>query len=283
MAHPPRTHASALLLILLFIPSTHAAELIPLQPPPPGLPAKADLVPWPLGAYPAFTGSSAGHVGAWLFDRPAGRHGVVRARADGSLCFEDGTPARFWGTTTVYAMSFPDKPAQIAAMAENIAARGYNLVRFHHNDICRVGLGYLQQKPKSNYKLDAVGMNRLDRLAAELIKRGIYIYLDLIDYRQLLEEDGIFKIFPGMRKMVSKNHGWKGLFPHPVIIQAWKRAVTSLLRHRNPYTGHTWAEEPAIVSIEIINENGPFWDWSFQVSDDVQQWYDRAWNPYCQW
>ena len=41
-------------------------------------------------------------------DRPAGRHGRVRADGD-ALVFEDGTPARFWGTTSP-AGALPDGP-----------------------------------------------------------------------------------------------------------------------------------------------------------------------------
>ncbi len=256
-----------------------AAELmIPLSGPAESLPDAADLIPWPQGAYPVLDMSGIGNAAGWLFDAPAGKHGKVKAAKDGKLAFADGTPARFWGTTTVYGMTFPEKPEEIVKLADAIAARGYNMVRFHHNDICGAGLGYLATSPKSNAAVDPKGIDRLDKFAAELIKRGIYLYVDLIDYRSVQPEDGLEEAFPGLIKMNA--NGWKGIFPHPAVVAAWKKAATALLDHKNPYTGNRWADEPAVVMVEIINENGPFWDWSFQVPDSVQKWYDAAWNEW---
>ncbi len=248
-------------------------QQIPTTTPPEALPDPSDLVPWPEKAYPEFAQDSVANVGGWLFDAPAGKHGVVQAGTDGKLYFTDKTPARFWGTTTVYGMTFPEKPEEISKMADSIAACGYNLVRFHHNDLPRTGLGYLQEKPASNSLLDPKGMDRLDKLAAELFKRGIYVYMDFVDSRPLLPEDGLEDI-----ESMKGNAGWKGVFPHPKIVEAWKRAATEFLSHKNPYTGRTWGEEPGLASVEIINENGMFWDWSFKINDKMQKWHDAEWN-----
>jgi hypothetical protein len=251
---------------------------IPLSPPPEAFPDAADQVVWPQRGYPVFAAGSAGHVGDWLFDAPAGKHGHVQTMPDGSLAFADGTPARFWGTTTVYGTTFPDKPEEIPQLADAIAARGYNLVRFHHNDVTWNGIGFAANSPeKTNGAVNPEMMDRLDRFAAELIKRGIYLYVDLIDSRELLPGDGILEQFPDLN---PKEQGWKGVFPHPAVVAAWKKAADAFLTHKNPYTGRTWAEEPAVVTVEIINENGVFWDWSFKVSDSVTRWYDAAWNAW---
>ncbi len=252
---------------------------IPLAPPLDAFADAADLVPWPEKAYPRFAAGSVANVGEWLFDAPAGKHGFVRAQPDGQLAFADGTPARFWGTTTVYGMTFPEKTEEIVILAEAIAASGYNLVRFHHNDMPRAGLGFLQANPPSNSLLDPKMIDRLDRFAAELYKRGIYVYLDFVDSRDLLPEDGI-EDAEGIKKV--GNAGWKGLFPHPKIVEAWKRSVTELLKHKNPYTGRTWGEEPGVATIEIINENGLFWDWNFKLTEPMRKWHDTQWNLWLQ-
>ncbi|HBC88703.1 MAG TPA: hypothetical protein DCZ94_17305 [Lentisphaeria bacterium] len=256
-------------------PAPSAALQIPTATPPESLPDASDLVPWPEKAYPEFAADSVVNTGSWLFDKPAGKHGVVQAGPDGKLYFADKTLARFWGTTTCYGMTFPEKPEEIEKMADSIAGCGYNIVRFHHNDMASNGLGYLQIKPSSNSLLDPKNMDRLDKLASELFKRGIYIYLDFADYRSFMAEDGIDD-WEAMNKL--DNKGWKGVFPHPKIVEAWKRAVTEFLKHKNPYTGRTWGEEPGVATVEIINENGQFWDWSFKTTDKIQKWHDAEWN-----
>jgi hypothetical protein len=260
---------------LLVSASVGANPTIPSALPAVALPHSADLVDWPLDGYPVFAKDSIGNLQNWLLDAPAGKHGHVTTRQDGQLEFEDGTPASFWGTTTVYGTTFPEKRSEVVLLADAIASRGYNLVRFHHNDIARNGLGFLRESPKSNYKLDPKGMDRLDFFAAELIKRGVYIYVDLIDYRSFKAEDG-FDDHAALNKL--GNHGWKGVFPHPTIVAAWKRFATEFLSHKNPYTGKTWAEDPAMATVEIINENGQFWDWGFVVTPTIRKWHDQQWN-----
>ena len=253
------------------------AQEIPVAPPKQALPAKEDLIKWHLPGYPVFAKDSIGNLQNWLLDAPAGKHGHVKVLPSGQLEFTDGSPANFWGTTTVFGTTFPEKREEVIKLADAIASRGYNMVRFHHNDIARAGLGYLQTDPQSNHLLDKKGMDRLDFFIAELIKRGVYIYIDIVDYRTFKAEDG-FEDYKEFKKL--GNYGWKGVFPHPKIVAAWKRSVKSLLNHKNPYTGKTYGEDPAMVTIEIINENGPFWDWSFKVTPSILKWYDEEWNKW---
>lgn len=270
-------YSRILVFVICLSPLSFFAQEIPMAPPKQTLPAKEDLIKWSLPGYPVFAKDSIGNLQNWLHDAPAGKHGHVKVQSNGQLAFTDGSPASFWGTTTVYGTTFPEKKEEVIKLADAIAARGYNMVRFHHNDIARNGLGYLQENPKSNSKLDKKGIDRLDFFISELIKRGIYIYIDIVDYRTFKPEDG-FEDYEALNKL--GNYGWKGVFPHPKIVAAWKRSVTELLKHKNPYTGKTYGEDPAMVSIEILNENGPFWDWSFKVTPPILKWYDEEWNKW---
>ncbi|MEI8195166.1 MAG: hypothetical protein WCI73_04590, partial [Phycisphaerae bacterium] len=143
-------HAAALLLLLLSTPIR--AQQVPSSPPAEAFPDAADLITWPVKGYPVTAPGSVVNVGTWLFDAPAGKHGFIQTTASGQLVFEDKTPAHFWGTTTVYGATFPDKTEEIPKLADAIAAAGYNLVRFHHNDVNARGIGYLEGK--SNYALN---------------------------------------------------------------------------------------------------------------------------------
>jgi hypothetical protein len=257
--------------------ASSAEGLIPKSLPAESLPDAADLIPWPLQPYPEMAAGSVADASSWLHDAPAGKHGSIHALPDGQLAFKDGTPARFWGTTTAFGLTFPDKNEEIPKLAAAIAGAGYNLVRFHHNDIERAGLGYLRVDPPSNHALNPEAMDKLDRLAAELYKRGVYVYLDFVDFRSFLPEDNI-EDWEELNKLGNK--GWKGVFPHPAIVAAWKRAVTEFLNHVNPYTGRAWGREPGVVTVEIINENGLFWDWNFKITDRIRAWHGEQWNQW---
>lgn len=251
--------------------------MIPAKAPADALADPSDLIPWPEKPYPHFAADSVVNA-TWLLDAPAGKHGRATAGPDGRLHFADGSPARFWGTTTAFGASFPETREDVIALADALAATGYNALRFHHNDLPRDGLGYVQGKPAvDNGALDPAMIDRLDFFASELYKRGIYIYVDLVDSRQLTAEDlaGIDDV-----QQMKGNGGWKGLFPHPSIVAAWKRAATALLDHVNPYTKHRWADEPGVMAVEVLNENGLFWDWSFKTSPQVGKWFDGQWNAW---
>ena len=252
-------------------------------PPPDALAAASDQIAWPEAGYTRYAEGSVVDAQSWLSDAPAGHHGWLRTRADGRLEFADGAPARFWGTTLCFGATFPAEQEDVERLATMLAACGYNLVRFHHNDIARIGLGYLRNKSKdgtvteSASELDPVGMERLDRLAAACIKHGIYIYLDCVDSRPWTADVGM----PGWEELAKgAQGGWKGVWPHPTMIAAWKRAVTALLAHRNPFTSRTWGEEPAVAVVEALNENGPFWDWGFTITDALRQWHVSDWNQW---
>lgn len=65
-------------------------------------------------------------------EKPAGKHGFLKVNGD-TMCFEDGTPARFWGVNVNGSCCFPDKE-YAQDMARRIAQSGCNVVRFHQFD-----------------------------------------------------------------------------------------------------------------------------------------------------
>ena len=105
-------------------------------------------------------------------------------------------------------------------------------------------------------------IDRFDRFVSELVKRGIYMTTDLYVGRVILwgELGETFGHRPG--DWVSPKFLFKAL----VMIEDkswenWCGYARMFLTHRNPYTGRTYAEEPAMPLLCLINENclAPVW------------------------
>ncbi len=189
-----------------------------------------------------------------LLDPPAGKHGFVTTGDDGHFYFADGRRARFFGTNLGGRDCAPEK-----AVAETTAARlakyGVNMVRLHSLDSRYTGL--IDYRRPDSQHFDPEVLDRFDYLVAQLKKRGIYIYLDLLDYRWFRTADGV--------KFGDQfSHNWQGSMKgasifDPRMIELQKEYATKLLTHRNPYTGLRYVDDPAVAVVEITNENSIFY------------------------
>ena len=194
---------------------------------------------------------------------PCGVHGRVVAR-NGHFEFEDrpGEPVRFWGVNLSGEANFPDedKAEEIAA---RFAALGYNSVRLHHHDGPLVGgnpdafrqddsqvfaSGGAAVPPPAG--LDPDHLRRLDALVAALSRHGIYITTDIYVSRPVswracgIDRDG--EMGKGEYKHLVPVHD--GAFSNfCAFASAW-------LNHVNPCTGRRFADEPALMSIALVNE-----------------------------
>lgn len=183
-----------------------------------------------------------------LLDPPAGRHGFLKVQ-EGRLVFEDGTPARFWGTNFVGSECFPTKE-QAEKSARRLARMGCNLVRLHHMD-APWARPNIFGNARTTRSLDPDALDRLDYWIFQLKKQGIYIFLDFLVHREFRKEDGVVHPPPELGgKQVA-------FFSEP-LIRLQEEYIRQLMAHRNPYTGLTYAEEPAVVGSEFINESSAF-------------------------
>ncbi len=186
---------------------------------------------------------------SFLQRAPAGRDGPLRATAEGHFEFagRPGTRVRFWGVNLCFSAQFLEK-AEADLLAERLARSGYNTVRFHHFD------GTLTRGQAVPGDLDAAALDQLDYLFAALKRRGLHLNIDLFSSRSFspaeLAEWGVPpELRSHFKSLVPINEG---------AYAAWARFATQLLSHRNPYTGLTWAEDPALIGICPINENPLF-------------------------
>jgi len=189
-----------------------------------------------------------------LLDAPAGKHGFVTVGRDGHFYFEDGTRARFFGTN-VGGRDCAPEPDQARLIAARLAKYGVNMLRLHSLD-GRYG-PLIDYARGTSQEFNADALDRVDYFVSELKKRGIYVYLDLLDYRWFRTADGV-------KHGDEFTHNWQGSMKGASIfdermIELQKDYATKLLTHRNPYTGLRYVDEPAVAVIETTNENSIFY------------------------
>ncbi len=179
-------------------------------------------------------------------DAPAGRHGAVLATKDGHFEFEKqpGVPVRFLGANLCFSANFISKP-EAEALALRFRQMGYNTLRIHHYDVEITG-GW---RPAA-YTFDTTRLDQLDYLFHCMKKQGIYIATDLFTIRRIKAKS------LAAYDIETTFQGFKALVPLlPEAMDEWKKFARDMLTHKNPYTGMTWAEDPALFSINPVNED----------------------------
>ncbi len=192
-----------------------------------------------------------------LLDAPAGKHGFVTIR-DGHLYFEDGTRARFLGFNISTRAATPTHETA-EKLAERFASMGVNLMRLHAPDApindepCTWSqtreAPLLDYESGSSRNFHPKGLDRFDYFVAKLREKGIYLHVDLMQARQFLPGDGLD--YPG---------GYPGGAKGPTIInerlaELQMEYAKVMLTHVNPYTGLRLVDDPAVVTVQMTNED----------------------------
>lgn len=175
-------------------------------------------------------------------DAPAGKYGWITVDEKGHFT-AGGRRFRFAGTNFCFDAQFLEKE-EAEKLADEIAAMGYNSVRFHHFDHTISDL----KAPTSTVQ-SASQFDKLDYLFHCMKQRGIYVTIDLFVSRNLRPGE-----MPGFPEF--KGRELRALAPvYKPARDNWKEYARNLLTHKNPYTGLTWAEDPALFGLSLINEN----------------------------
>ena len=187
-------------------------------------------------------GSALDFTGVVPHHAPAGKHGFLRAVGD-HVEFEGlpGVPQRFYGVDLCQSACFPETPEEAERLAERIFRLGYNAVRIHHHDgsLARYENGALVPIPEN--------VDKLDRLLAACVKRGLYLTTDLhVSRRAAWRDFGIDRDGGAMVKAVQ--------FTTERGFRDWCDFARLFLGHVNPYTGRSLADEPALVFLCTQNE-----------------------------
>ncbi len=186
---------------------------------------------------------------SFLNEKIAGSEGFVTTK-DGHFIDGRGERIRFFGTNLTFSSCFPDRETAV-----NVAARlrklGMNVVRFHHMDNQSAPGGIWDKEKKD---LDPGQLEKLDWLIYQLKKHGVYSNINThvsftypgVDYKDTEQFnfgktiDNFYRPYIEMQKVYAKK----------------------LLTHRNPYTGNTYADEPAVAFVEVNNENSLLSGWA---------------------
>ncbi len=189
---------------------------------------------------------------AGMLDAPAGKYGPVVNR-NGKFVFRDhpGKPVRFYGTNFCSSAQYLSREWS-EKLADRMAATGYNAVRFHHHDG-----GLSLRKDGRSTELNPKTLDQLDYLMACMTRRGIYYTTDLYVSRPLEKGE-----LPELPDKAVRQQEFKALvFVLDSAMENWKAFAKNWLTHVNPYTGHALKDDPALISISLINENVPRTCW----------------------
>ena len=190
-----------------------------------------------------------------LNEKPAGASGRLKVQGEHFIDGK-GQPVRLFGTNLTAEANFPDE-ADAPRIARGLAQFGVNVVRMHFldnqwnaSDRSRSLIPASNDLAKDG--LNAEALARLDRFIAALRAEGIFVNLNLHVGRK----------YPGYAGDMPDMHKGADNFM-PDMIRELKLYAKLLVSHRNPHTGLTYRDDPAIAILEISNEDslllGPWW------------------------
>jgi hypothetical protein len=180
----------------------------------------------------------------FLNEKWAGEHGFIQVREGHFVHEQTSKPVRFWAVNG--PPSGVGDPAELRRVARRLAKYGINLVRVHSPMFDKRG----EPDPgKVRRALDIV-----EAMKAEGIYTHFSIYFPLwfrppADLDWLAGYDG-------------NTHAFAALQFNPAFQERYRRWWTALLTTESEKTGKALIDEPAVMGVEIQNEDS-FFFWTF--------------------
>ena len=165
----------------------------------------------------------------------------------------DDTEIKFWGTNIAGNGAFPDSHEEAQRIADNIAAAGFNLVRFHKFDGgTRPSLfGFSDDATK----IDEASWDKFTYLLKCLKDHGIYYYIDqMVSMPASMYKNGVGNV-AGLDDVTGLGNGISPIcYFNDQAIALQKEFSRMLLTKKNTYTGKTLAQDPAFAMMDLKNE-----------------------------
>ncbi len=219
-------------------------------------------------------------VSEWL-DAPAGKHGLVQMR-EGRFLFEDGTPVKFWGTNLCWSDPAPEKETA-ERWARFMAKYGVNCIRFHKFTDSGAGMGLGGEDSTS---MDPEKMDRMDYFVRCLREQGIYYGWSPIFRHKIVPGESERLRAPQEVFAWQEEKGWgdTGLVNFADDLQEIHlELILGLLEHHNPYTDLRYADDPALVFLEIQNEDDIFWGATREAVEHCPTYKALLCTMFCDW
>ena len=170
---------------------------------------------------------------------------------DGVLRYEDGTEVALWGVNLQTPLSWEYngrlKPLGVPFTAE--ALKTITAQNLDHMPLLGVGVIRAHLLPADftgpdGEIRDTIYLDVLDDLLAQCRRRGIYVYLTLMNEMNTTSQPDSF---------VSGHEREEWIFD-PTLAARSERYIHEFLSRTNRYTGVRYADDPTIAAVEIMNE-----------------------------
>jgi len=184
----------------------------------------------------------------WL-DKPAGKHGTLHIKND-AFVFDDGSPVKFWGTLGS-GPAIPDK-TESDVRSVHFSKYGINLNRLFSLK------GVKPEKKASCTQITDALWQDFDYYHAALKSQGVYQHFAPVWGLSVLPGDKSRVL--AYDELAGKTGGsMGGLVNFATDLQDLAiELFVNILQHKNPHTGLTYAEDPALAIFEIQNEDDIF-------------------------
>ena len=205
---------------------------------------------------------------SFLNAKPAGVNGYIVPKNGHFVESKTGKRVRFLGTNFAAKNAFPSHADAEKSRRPHRQARHQPGPPAPHGQQ-RLGdrrqhLGLLLTRTASTS--DPAQLDKLDYLVAQFKKNGVYSNINLHVSRQFSDADG----FPDSVSQIPFDFDKRVDEFDRRMIQLQKNYAHDLLTHVNPYTGLSYAEDPAVAVVEINNENSLVGDpWGDDLGADL--------------
>ncbi len=158
----------------------------------------------------------------------------------------------FVGVVNVAIANFPTKE-QAKILAARMAKFGINLVRIHLMDV-EGSSGLFLNSAQNTLQISPDRLDKMDYFIYCLKERGIY-------FNFCIQSGRIFKKGDGIDSPVLNDQSKYVTLFNKKLIDLQKDFANKTINHVNPYTGLTYAGDPAMATLELTNENSLYNGW----------------------
>jgi hypothetical protein len=186
-----------------------------------------------------------------LNEKTAGDGGWIGVKGSQFVHSKTGEPVRFWAVNGPSSKGVAD----LRTEARMLAKRGVNLVRIHG--------GYFDEKGEVDMARVQHAFDIVEAMKAE----GIYSHFSIYFPIWLTPKPGT----PWLKGYDGQKKPFAALFFNKEFQQQYQRWWQALLLTPNPSTGKRLIDDPAVASVEIINEDSYlFWTFNSDMVPDAE-------------